>query len=93
VNNSNIRLGFVENGWEDYLYWQTHDKKTATKINKLIADIFRNGNDGIGHPEPLKYDLSEKWSRTIDEKNRLIYKILDNGIIEIHQCRGHYKDK
>ena len=87
-----MRLIFQERGWEDYLYWQTQDKKTLKKINKLIDDIERNGNDGIGHPEPLKYELSGFWSREIDEKNRLVYRI-ENGMLEIAECRTHYGDK
>lgn len=78
--------------WEHYLYWQTQDKKTLKKLNKLIEDINRNGNKGIGHPEPLKDNLSGLWSREIDEKNRLIYKVEDN-CIKIYQCKNHYDDK
>ncbi|MBO4439018.1 MAG: Txe/YoeB family addiction module toxin [Spirochaetaceae bacterium] len=78
--------------WEQYLYWQTQDKKILKKLNKLIDDIERNGYDGIGHPEPLKGDLSGFWSREIDEKNRLVYKI-ENDCIKIYQCKNHYDDK
>jgi len=73
--------------------WQTEDKRTLKKINKLIKDIIRNGNEGIGNPEPLKNNLSGYWSREIDEKNRLVYRILDDDRIEIIQCKGHYGDK
>ena len=68
-------------------------KRIIKKINQLIKDIIRNGNTGIGHPEPLKHELSGYWSREIDEKNRLVYKILDNGNVLIAHCKGHYKDK
>ena len=78
--------------WEQYLYWQTQDKKTLKKLNKLIEDINRNGNEGIGHPEQLKDNLSGLWSREIDSKNRLIYKIEDD-CIKIYQCKNHYADK
>ena len=78
--------------WEQYLYWQTQDKKTLKKLNKLIEDINRNGNEGIGQPEPLKDNLSGLWSREIDSKNRLIYKIEDN-CIKIYQCKNYYADK
>jgi toxin YoeB len=78
--------------WEDYIYWQKQDKKTLNRINLLIKDIQRNGNVGIGHPEPLKGDLSGLWSREIDEKNRLIYTATDTTCT-ISECRDHYGDK
>ena len=78
--------------WEDYLYWQRQDKKTLKCINQLLRDIERNGNQGIGKPEPLKGNFQGYWSRRIDESNRLIYRIVDNRI-EILQCRSHYGDR
>lgn len=78
--------------WEDYEYWQTQDKKTLKKINTLIKDIDRNGYIGIGKPEPLTGNWNGYWSRRIDDKNRLIYKIVD-GTIRIAQCKTHYGDK
>ncbi len=81
-----------DEAWEDYLYWQTQDKKTIRRINQLIRDIERNGNNGIGKPEALKNNLSGWWSRRIDEDNRLIYRIRE-GCLEIAQCRTHYGDK
>jgi len=86
-------VSFTLEGLDDYIYWQTQDKKTLQKVNKLIRDIIRNGNEGIGHPEPLKGNLSGKWSREIDEKNRLVYKVMQDDRIEIYQCKGHYSDK
>ena len=82
---------FTSNGWEDYIYWQTEDKKTLKKINTLLKDIDRNGNEGIGKPEPLICNLSGFWSRRINEKDRLIYKI-DEYNIYILSCRYHYSD-
>lgn len=81
-----------DEAWEDYLYWQTQDKKTLKKINSLLKDIDRNGYEGIGKPEPLTGDRSGYWSRRIDEKNRLVYKITGDSI-RIAQCRTHYGDK
>ena len=78
--------------WEDYLYWQSKDKKTLKRINLLIKDIDRNGYDGIGKPEALTGSLKGYWSRRIDEKNRIVYRINENKI-EILQCRTHYGDK
>ncbi|MDR0880996.1 MAG: Txe/YoeB family addiction module toxin [Candidatus Adiutrix sp.] len=82
-------LVFQQDAWDDYLYWQNQDKKTIRRINKLLADICQNGNEGIGKPEPLKHDLEGYWSRHIDDANRLVYRLV-NDQIEIVQCRTHY---
>ena len=87
-----MNKGFADTGWQDYLYWQTEDRKTLKKINQLINDIARNGNDGIGKPEPLSGNLSGYWSRRINDKDRLIYRIDENNIY-ILACRFHYGDK
>ena len=84
-------LIFSEKAWEDYLYWQSQDKKTLKRINQLLRDISRNSFDGIGKPEPLKGDFSGFWSRRIDDTNRIVYRI-SNEDIEIIQCKGHYKN-
>lgn len=81
-----------DNAWQEYLSWQEQDKKTLKKINKLIHDIQRSPFDGIGHPEPLSDNLSNWWSRHIDEKNRIVYKYEGNNII-ILSCKNHYSDK
>jgi toxin YoeB len=80
-------------GLNDYIHWQTEDRRTLKKINKLINDIVRNGYAGIGKPEPLKNNLSGYWSREIDEQNRIVYCITDKDDVLIIQCRGHYDDK
>lgn len=82
-------LTFSEKAWQDYLYWQTQDKKTLKRINQLLQDIERNGYSGIGKPEPLKGDLTGYWSRRIDDVNRIVYRLSD-GVIEILQCKNHY---
>ena len=81
-----------DSAWADYLYWQTQDKKTLKKINRLIQDIDRNGYQCQGKPEPLKGDLSGFWSVHIDEKNRIVFRIVDHRL-EITQCGSHYRDK
>ena len=83
---------FTENGWKDYVYWQTEDRKTLRKINNLLEDIKRNGNEGIGKPEALSGDLAGFWSRRINDNDRLIYKI-DDEKVYILACRFHYGDK
>lgn len=84
-----LNLLFLPEGWEDYLYWQTQDKKTLRRINALIKDIQRNPFEGLGKPEPLKGNYQGWWSRRIDEVNRIVYKI-ETGQIVVAQCRTHY---
>ena len=80
---------FSSQAWEEYLYWQGEDKKIVKRINDLLQDIIRGGYAGIGKPEPLKGNLSGYWSRRIDDKNRLVYKLEGETCI-ILQCKGHY---
>ena len=87
-----MNKAWQDDAWEDYLYWQKQDKRTLNKINQLLKDIDRNGYEGIGKPEPLIGDLAGYWSRRIDEKNRIVYKI-EKGQIIIIQCGSHYRDK
>ncbi|MCP3866146.1 MULTISPECIES: Txe/YoeB family addiction module toxin [Marisediminitalea] len=82
-------LTWTDDAWEDYLYWQTQDKKTLQRINKLINDVKRSPFEGIGKPEPLKENLSGFWSRRIDDTNRLVYAV-DEPAITIISCRYHY---
>ena len=80
--------------WEEYIAWQSEDRKTLRRINELIKDIERNGcMKGIGKPERLSNHLSGWYSRRIDEKNRLIYRMPDEDSIEIAQCKSHYDEK
>ena len=83
---------WYDEAWEDYLYWQEQDRKTLKKINRLLIDIDRNGYDCIGKPEPLKGNYSGFWSVRIDDKNRIVFRIIQ-GRLEIAQCGSHYRDK
>ena len=80
---------FVDESWEDYLYWQKTNLKIATKINALLKDIARNPSSGLGKPEPLKYKYKGFWSRRIDGEHRLIYQVKGDEIL-IAKCRFHY---
>ena len=80
-----------DRAWDDYEYWQEQDRKTLRTINKLLKDIGRTPFSGLGKPEPLKHNWSGYWSRRIDDKNRMIYRIVD-GKLEIAQCKAHYSD-
>ena len=84
-------LGFADQGWEDYLYWQQNDKKVLKRINLLIKDIKREpySLDGLGKPEKLKENFRNYYSRRITSEHRLVYKIVDDLII-IAQCKYHY---
>ena len=86
---SNI-LAWTQEAWKDYLYWQSQDKKTLKRINKLIIDAQRSPFEGIGKPEPLKENLAGFWSRRIDDTNRLVYAV-DDDRLTIISCRYHYE--
>jgi len=77
--------------WNDYIYWQTQDRKTLKRINLLIKDISRSPFEGLGKPEPLKGTLTGFWSRRIDEENRLVY-VVEEKVIILISCRGHYEN-
>ena len=83
-------LSFADDAWDDYLYWQQNDKKILKKINRLIKEIQRDPFEGIGDPEPLKYNWSSYWSRRITIEHRLVYKVMDDALL-IAQCRYHYR--
>ena len=86
------KITFSESAWDEYLGWQQQDKKILRKINQLLKEVQRTPFKGEGKPEPLKGKLKGMWSRRINEKDRLIFKISDNVILII-QCKGHYDDK
>lgn len=83
---------WYDKAWDDFVYLEAHDKQLYRRVIQLLKDIDRNGYSGIGKPEPLKGDLSGYWSRRIDDKNRIVYKI-ENDTILIAQCGSHYRQK
>ena len=87
-----MRKLWHDEAWEEYLHWQTQDKKTLKRINELLKSIDRNGYNCIGKPEPLTGDLAGYWSVRIDEKNRIVFKVKEEHL-EIFQCGSHYRDK
>jgi len=84
-----MNLVWAEDAWDDYLYWQKNNKQVLKKINALIKEIKRDPFEGIGEPEPLKYNWSGYWSRRITLEHRLVYKVRNNELL-IAQCRYHY---
>lgn len=85
----NRKLAWTDEAWKDYLFWQTQDKKTLKRINKLIDDAKRHPFEGLGKPEPLRENLSGFWSRRIDDTNRLVYAV-NNEFLTVISCRYHY---
>ena len=84
-----MRLVWDQDAWQDYINWQTDDRRVVKRINLLLADIARNGNTGIGKPEPLKHGFHGYWSRRITDEHRLIYRVAGDEI-RIAACRYHY---
>ncbi len=84
-----MRLIFADEAWEDYLYWQNHDKQMVDRINKLIKEIQRSPFTGIGKPEALKHALAGFWSRRITDEHRIVYRVEDGALL-IAQLRFHY---
>ena len=84
-----MKLIFAEEAWEDYLYWQKHDKQMVDRINKLIKEIQREPFAGIGKPEALKHALAGFWSRRITDEHRIVYRVEGSALL-IAQLRFHY---
>lgn len=84
-----MKLTFHEEAWEDYLYWQSSDRKQPKKINALLRECLRTPFAGTGKPEPLKGEFAGWWSRRIDQEHRLVYRATEDGLL-IAQCRYHY---
>jgi toxin YoeB len=84
-----VQLDWDEFAWDDYLWWQTQDRKVLRRINALIQDVVRNGNEGIGKPEALQHAFQGYWSRRITDEHRLVYRVVDDEI-RIAACRYHY---
>jgi len=85
-----VRLVFTPHGWEDYRYWQSTDKATLKRVNRLLDEVLREPTTGIGKPEPLRHVLAGCWSRRIDEEHRLVY-LVDGDDIVVLQARFHYE--
>lgn len=78
---------------DDLAWLVRHETRLAKRTLQLIEDIRRNPFDGLGKPEPLKGELSGWWSRRIDSKHRLVYRVVGVGAerrVEVVQCRRHY---
>jgi len=87
-----VKILFTEDAWQDYLYWQEHDKKILKKVNELIKEITREPFSGTGKPEALRFALKNYWSRRITQEHRIVYRVAE-GTLSIAQCRYHYEDE
>ena len=85
-----MKLVWDESAWDDYIWWQAQARKILKRTNTLINDIQRNGNEGIGKPEPLKQSFQGYWSRRVTDEHRLIYKVVEDQI-PVAACRYHYE--
>jgi toxin YoeB len=85
-----MNLTFSPQAWEDYTFWQATDPKMVSRINQLLKDIIRSPHSGIGKPEPLKHAFRGYWSRRIDSEHRLVYRVVESGIL-LAQMRFHYE--
>jgi len=84
-----MNISWTDKSWDEYLYWQTKDKKILKKINSLVKDIKRDPYNRIGKPEPLKHELAGCWSRRIANEHRMVYEVYEFYIIIIG-CKYHY---
>jgi len=84
-----VILAFTPNGWADYVHWQTVDRAVLRRVNRLVDDALRQPREGIGKPEPLKYQLGDVWSRRITEEHRLVY-LIGADTLTVLQARFHY---
>ncbi|MDG6898083.1 hypothetical protein A6A19_08890 [Actinobacillus delphinicola] len=84
-----VKISFTNKSWEEYTSW-IDNRKILKRINKLIDEIKSNPVEGIGKPEPLKYNLAGFWSRRIDDEHRLVYTFNETEVVII-SCRYHYE--
>jgi len=85
-----MNILFTTQSWDDYQYWLKNNIQLIKRINQLIKDILRSPCDGIGKPEPLKFQLQGCWSRRINDEHRLVYEI-NKEELRIISCRYHYE--
>lgn len=86
-------LIFEQSAFDDFFDWGVYDKRIFLKIHDLLKAILRDPFKGPGKPEPLRGNLKGFWSRRIDDKHRLVYRITSTGDVEIISCKGHYDDR
>lgn len=84
-----MKLQFAASAWDDYLHWQSSDRRMLERVNKLIREVQRDPFAGVGKPEPLKHALAGWWSRRISDEHRMVYRV-EGDVLQIAQLRYHY---
>jgi toxin YoeB len=84
-----MNIEFTPTAWEQYLWFQQHDRPLLKRINQLIKETSRTPFEGTGKPEALRSNLSGYWSRRITSEHRLVYRVTETKIV-IVSCRFHY---
>jgi toxin YoeB len=84
-----VKFVWDEDAWAYYEWWQTQNRKVLKRINTLLRDVARNGNEGIGKPEPLKHGFRGYWSRRTTDEHRLVYRV-EGDEVRIAGCRYYY---
>ncbi len=84
-----MKLQFATSAWDDYLHWQSSDRRMLERVNKLIREVQRDPFGGVGKPEPLKHALAGWWSRRINDEHRMVYRV-EGDVLQIAQLRYHY---
>lgn len=84
-----MKLQFATLAWDDYLHWQSSDRRMLDRVNKLIREVQRDSFGGVGKPEPLKHALAGWWSRRINDEHRMVYRV-EGDVLQIAQLRYHY---
>ena len=87
------RIIFEQTAFEDFNDWAVYDRGCFIRIHDLLKAILRDPFKGVGKPEPLKGAMKGCWSRRIDGKHRLVYRIASDGSVEVMSCKGHYGDR
>ncbi len=89
------KVAITNKAKDHLLYWKKSGQIIVLKkIERIFDELANTPYHGIGSPEPLKYNMSEYWSRQIDKKNRIIYTVSEEEVtVIVISSKGHYSDK
>ena len=87
-------IAFLPQARKDFDEWKKTGEKTVVKIKEILKDIAEHPYSGIGKPEPLKHNLTGKWSRRINITDRIIYSVDGEKIlVYVFSMKGHYQNR